>query len=857
MMSPRERLRHWRATRSNSNSNSSSNSNSTFSLLRRFARRIVGFRRFHRLTIFLLVAWASWRLFRAYAGGPYEALADSSWTEGTRVVARDGRLLGERPSPEGLRGHSTRIDEVSERLVLATVASEDRRWATHDGIDRLALLRALGSYLRHGHVVSGASTITQQLVKRLDHQGKPRPRTVAEKLREMARAQNLEARTDKRALLEAYLNHLDYGHGWAGPEAAAQGYFGVRAKDLSLAQASLLAVLPRAPSALDPYRHRERAVLRQRALLASMRAHGEISNEDLERALSEEVVLRDRSAPRAFVAPHVVLASARRAARATAAAREVRTTLDLDLQRDVEALVRTHAARLGQRGASTAAVVVVDNATGDVIAQVGSADWADATISGAVDLVRAKRQPGSTLKPFVYARAFERGVTPMEMLADVPTDFGGGSRVGAPSGGGPGGDGLTGRTTWSPENFDGAFVGPVSAREALAGSLNVPAVRLAADLGARELVTTLRNVGLSLPDGHERYGLSIALGSGEVTPLELAEAYVTLARGGEHVKLRERATDPAAAPERVLDAGAVASIADSLSDPIARVRGLRTRGPFEFAYPVAVKTGTSTAFRDAWSAGFTHERTVVVWVGNANGAATNKLTGAVGAGPLFFETMKRAMSDVRSRAPLYAPDLLEEADVCPLSGHRPSHACSDHVHRLFPRGHAPTHSCSLHRFAARRDAPAGEPPWRCDPEGAQRVVLLPPQFQSWLADRPLGAPGADASGVPWFLGSRVRGCAAPNAEEPRVTLLSPRHGSVVQADRTRGPSHDAIDVAAETHGLAADEALEVVVDGRVASRLEMPYRTRVVIGRGDHVVEVRPADGRIAAVLGRAQISVR
>jgi penicillin-binding protein 1C len=807
--------------------------------------------------ILALGAWISWRLFRAYAGAPYDALADSSWTEATRVVARDGRLLGERPSPEGLRGHSTRIDEVSERLVLATIASEDRRWEKHDGIDRFALLRALGSYLRHGHVVSGGSTITQQLVKRLDHQGKPRPRTVAEKLREMARAQNLEARNDKRTLLEAYFNHIDYGHGWAGPEAAAQGYFGVRAKDLSLAQASLLAVLPRAPSALDPYRHRDRAVLRQRALLASMRAHGEISSEDLDRALAEELVLRDRAEKRELLAPHLVLASARRALRASAAAREIRTTLDLDLQRDIEALVHGHAARLGQRGASTAAVVVVDNATGDVIAQVGSADWGDATIAGAVDLVRAKRQPGSTLKPFVYARAFERGTSPMEMLADVPTDFGGGTSVAAPSAAGAEGSAPRGPMAWSPENFDGTFVGPISAREALAGSLNVPAVRVAAGLGARELVSTLRNVGLSLPEGHERYGLSIALGSGEVTPLELAEAYVTLARGGEHVKLRERATDPPATPARVLDAGPVAAIADALSDPIARVRGLRTRGPFEFAYPVAVKTGTSTAFRDAWTAGFTRERTVVVWVGNANGTATNKLTGAVGAGPLFFEAMKRAMSDVRSRAPLYAPDLLEEADVCPLSGHRASHACSDHVRRLFPRGHAPTHSCTLHQFAVRREAPPGEPPWRCDPEGTQRVVLLPPQFQSWLAERPLGAPGADVSGVPWFLGSRVRGCAAPNAEEPRVTLLSPRDGSVLQADRTPGPSHDAVDVAAETHGLAAEEALEVVVDGRVASRLDLPYRTRVVVGRGDHVVEVRPADGRIAAVLGRARISVR
>lgn len=824
------------------------------SLASRVARRSLRSRRLHVIAILSALLWASWRVYRVFAGAPYDALADSSWTEGTRVLARDGRLLGERPSPDGLRGHSTRIDDVSDRLVAATIASEDRRWEKHDGIDRVALVRAFASFVRHGHVVSGGSTITQQLVKRLDHQGKAHPRTFAGKVREMARAQNLEARNDKRTLLEAYLNHIDYGHGWAGPEAASQGYFGVKARDLSLAQASLLAVLPRAPTALDPYRHRERAVLRQRALLASMRSHGDISETDLERAMSEELVLRDRTEKRTLIAPHIVLASAQRALRKAGSSREIRTTLDLDLQRDVEALVKGHAVRLGQRGASTAAVLVVDNATGDVIAQVGSADWGDATISGAVDLVRARRQPGSTLKPFVYARAVERGMSPMQMLADVPTDFGGGSS--ATSGQAEPGV-LRGPMTWSPENFDGTFVGPVSAREALAGSLNVPAVRVAADLGAREVVSTLRAVGLSLPEGHERYGLSIALGSGEVTPLELAEAYVTLARGGEHVKLRELASDPAAAPARVIEASAVASIADALSDPIARVRGLRTRGPFDFAYPVAVKTGTSTAFRDAWTAGFTRERTVVVWVGNANGTATHKLTGAVGAGPLFFDAMKRAMDDVRARSPLYAAGLLEEAEVCPLSGQRAGHACSDHVRRMFPAGHAPAYSCNLHQFAVPREAASGEPPWRCDPDGGQRVVLLPPHFQAWLSERPLGAPGADVHGVPWFLGSRVRGCAAPDAQEPRITMLSPRDGSVLQADRASGPSHDAIDVAAETHGLAAEEPLEVLIDGRVASRLDTPYRARVVVGRGDHVVEIRPADGRIAAVLGRAQISVR
>jgi penicillin-binding protein 1C len=713
-----------------------------------------------RASVLVLSAlWLGWRGYRLAVGAPPdEALEDASWTESTRVRARDGRLLGERPSRDGLRGRTTPLDRVSPRLVSATIASEDRRFWAHDGVDRRALVRAVFSLVTHGRVISGASTITQQLVKRVERRGQPGPRTIAVKVREIARAENLEARLGKREILELYLNRIDYGHGLVGPESAAHGYFGVRAADLSLAQASLLAVLPRAPSALDPYRHLDRAVLRQRALLERMRDESLATREDVDRAMSEPLVFVPRGS-RTLVAPHVVLANGKRQG-------EVRTTLDFDLQRDVEALVGAHAARLRKRRATDAAVIVVDNATGDVLAEVGSASFGDAAIAGDVDVVHARRQPGSTLKPFLYARAFERGVSPMEMLADVPTALG----------------------SYAPENFDGTFTGPVSAREALGGSLNVPAVRLARDLGADEVVATLRSAGLSLSDGAARYGLSIALGSGEVTPRELAEAYVTLARGGEHLALRERSTDPPGVPARVFEAGAAAAIAETLSDPIARVRGLRTRGPFELPFPTAVKTGTSTAYRDAWTAGYTRERTVVVWAGNADGSPTQKLTGAAGAGPLFFDVMKRAMADVAARAPLWDPALLEEAEVCPLSGHRPGPACPDHVKRMFPRGHAPAQRCTVHQFVSTATAsaapsagpsaaasagarpgtgagsgasasPSAPASLRCDPRGRERAVLLPDVFGPWLAARPAGAPGADARGLPWYLASSVSGCA--------------------------------------------------------------------------------------------------
>lgn len=774
-----------------------------------------------------IVAWMGWRVLRVVAGSPRGSLR-ATWSESTRVLARDGRLLGERPSSAGLRGQRTKLDDVSPRLVRATIVSEDRGFYDHDGVDRWALVRALVTDIRHFRVVSGGSTITSQLVKRLDHEGKPHARTLRTKLVEMARAQNLEAEVDKRAILEAYLNHIDYGHGHAGPEAAARGYFGVPASDVSLAQAALLAVLPRAPSALDPYRHLDRATVRQRALLHAMRARGDISEDDLERALAEKIVIT-RRAPGVLVAPHLVLAAARDAG-------EVRTTLDFDLQRDAEAILAESIPSLRARGAGSAAAIVIDNATGDVLASVGSADYFDVKGAGAVDLVRARRQAGSTLKPFLYAHAFARGMSPMEALADVPTELG------------------TTGAVYAPDNFDGAFVGPVSAREALAGSLNVPAVRLVADMGAREAVAVLRRTGLELSGGVAQYGASIALGSAEVSLRELAEAYVVLARGGDRVN-----------GERVFDAAAAALVTDALSDPLARVRGLHARGPFELPFPVALKTGTSTAYRDAWTAGYSRERTVVVWVGNANGSVTSRVTGATGAGPVFFEVMKRAMRDVGSRGALVDRDVLEEAEVCALSGERPGADCEDHVVRRFARGKAPRGTCTMHRHG-------------CVAGGGKRVVVLPPVYSRLLGERAKGAPGMDPHGYGWFLasdagcpevadvtgvmgGSGALATRGADVDErpgggPRVVLVRPHSGAVFHADEAPIGS-DVFELVAATEGMPEATPLEVLVDGEVRASLSPPYRGRVPITRGEHSIEVRPRDAKTAGRVARADILVR
>ncbi len=810
------------------------------------------------LSIVLVALGVAWRRYRIGAGEPSIHLGDR-WHEGHRIVDRHGKDLRELPSEAGLRGRSLPLDALGDRIVVATLVSEDRDFFGHAGIDGKAIFRALAQNLRHGRLVSGASTITQQLVKLLDNEGQPRPRTLSEKLKEAARAENLETVVSKQDILEAYLNRLSYGHGLTGPEAAARAYFAKSARDLSWAEAAYLAVLPRAPSYLDPYTHPGRVAPRQRALLDALRAHEMLSDADHERAVAEIVDPRPLSRP--FLAPHFT-ESLVADHLLDEEAGVTRSTLDIELQRDVEGLIHTHLASLANQGAGNAAVLVVDNARGEILAYAGSADFDDPSIAGQMDVIRARRQPGSTLKPFVYALAFARGHTAAEMLPDVPTSF--------PEGAG----------AYAPQNFDGTFEGPISAREALAGSLNIPVIRLAAELPQGELLATLRALGMqSLDRDAAHYGLALALGSGEVELRELASAYVALARGGRWIPLRatiERVdhgdtllegvahADPAPGDGglAVIEPGIAALIAESLSDPLARVRGLHGRGPFDLGFPVAVKTGTSSGFRDTWSAGFTHERTVVVWVGNADGSPTRGLTGASGAGPLFADVMRRAMRDEPARAPLFHPGQLELVEVCPLSGKLAGPACVDHVSRHFVRGHPPAEACDLHVQVSPRLAPeAGDAPVRCDPQGARRAVVLPSVFDAWLARQPVGAPGHDSGGLPWFARSRTAGCAPGSdgtAEELKID--SPAPGTVYLLPWGGPTPRQAVELRASLSGGGPGRRVglvEFVVDGKVVAAAGPPYRAIVKVTRGDHEVEARPADGAVRVASRASRFSVR
>ena len=398
---------------------------------------------------------------------------------------------------------------LPDTLVAATLAAEDRRFFHHPGVDPLAIARAALSNLRARRMVEGGSTITQQTVKVLIR----RQRTAAGKLREMVLALRLEHRLTKREILALYLSVAPYGNQLGGAAAASSAYFGVQPADLTAAQAALLAGLPQRPSALDPYRHPDRARARQRVVIARMEAAGLLSAEDAARAREER--LRFVPLARPFAAPHFL--DRVRADAGAVPARRIETTLDAELQREVAGILAMHRRRLDEHGARHVAVAVLHNPSGEWLAWEGSGRYADGDEAGRIDGVVSPRQPGSAVKPFTYALAFERGFTPATALPDVPAHF----PTAEPG------------VLYSPRNYDGLFRGPLRARPALGGSENVPAVWTLSRVGVPDLLRLLRRGGITTLDAAAaHYGPALTMGDAEMRLDELVAAYAALARGG-------------------------------------------------------------------------------------------------------------------------------------------------------------------------------------------------------------------------------------------------------------------------------------------------------------------------------------
>ncbi len=604
----------------------------------------------------------------------------------TVLLDRNGLPLREARTEEHFRRELTAAD-LPAHVVRAIIAAEDKRFFAHHGVDGLATARALANGLTHGHITSGASTITQQLVKISQR----RPRTLLAKVVEALTALRLEQVWSKEQILAAYLNRVDFGNLNLGLAAAADYYFGKPVSDLSEAEAALLAGLPRNPRKLNPQRALPAAQKRQQLVLRRMHENGWLSRERWQMAAAEPLHLRPPR--RRFRAPHFTDLLLNQPLEAGAG--EVRTTLDLPLNEAIERLLQERLAQLREQNVRNGAAVVLDNASGDVLALVGSADYF-APGSGQVNGAWAKRSAGSTLKPFTYLLALERGATPATIVADVRASF--------PAAGG----------FYRPENYNRRCYGPVTYRTALASSLNIPAVKvLQANGGPAALAARLQAVGLtSLEQAPEVYGLGLTLGNCEGRLLEIANAYASLARLGEYRPWRLRADAPTFT-RRYTRPELAWQIADILSDNAARTLSFGIHSALRFDFPVACKTGTSTDFRDNWAIGYTPEFTVGVWVGNFDGAPMHEVSGVTGAGPILHAIFEKLHAE-RGTSWYAPPAGLVERQIDPLTGKVLAENAAGGVREKFVAGQRPG-------LAAAEDYDAGG------------RVKLPADYADWFA----------------------------------------------------------------------------------------------------------------------------
>lgn len=612
-------------------------------------------------TAFVASALVLWALI------PNPRLADSL-PRSQAVLDREGRLLRLTLAADERYRLPLPLADVAPAAVEAILLQEDRWFYRHPGVNPWALARgAFRTYVLKGRRVGG-STITMQAARRRFGLRSNRP---AGKLMQVVRALQLELKCSKGEILEYYLSTMPLGGNVEGVGAASLLYFGKEAHALTAPEAVALAVVPKSPARRALGRRGALAPqvrdARERLFGAWLARHPEDAGR-LEEALA--VTPRD---PARTVAPHF----SEEAARAHPGVTVVRTTLDPKLQRLVEGRLAAYLDTRKYRGLRNAAALILDAETMEVRASVGSADWSDAAIQGQVDGTRAKRSPGSALKPFVYALGFDQGVIhPLTVLKDAPTSFGG----------------------YDPENFERDFVGPITARDALLKSRNVPAVWVASQLKTPTLHGFLARAGVSALAPESHYGLALALGGGEVTMTELARLYAALANGGRLRPVRTLFTDADPAGEPLLSPEAAHMTLDILEQnqrPDQAWRREWVRG----SLPVAWKTGTSYGFRDAWTAAVLGRYVAVVWVGNFDGAGDPAFIGVEAAAPLMFSLVDamRASGLPLERPAAWSPTGLTRVAVCPVSGRLPGPRCPQKTDTWYIPGRSPIAACDVHR----------------------------------------------------------------------------------------------------------------------------------------------------------------
>jgi len=615
-----------------------------------------------------------------------------NFTGNTVFYDRNGKLLRFIPDSRGERHLWMPIDEVPERVKLAFLAAEDNRFFSHPGFDMFAIFRAVKDNIRHGKVVSGASTITQQTV-RLVYPG--RKRSYWNKLVEILQSIRTELAFTKEEILEQYLNRVPMGGNIVGVKLASMAYFGQSCTGLTVAQAAVLASLPRAPSFLSPYGKNRAALLKRRdIILRNMASLGYLKKQEYKKALQEKIIFQRLTLSNH--APHLVDLLLKRGQAKPGGANNL--TIDLDFQSQVEGVLRSHAKRLAYRGATQAACLVVHNSTMEVLASVGSLSYSSKN-QGYNSGTTALRSAGSTLKPLLYAEALDSGYTAASLFEDTLQNY----RT-------PFGD-------YRPYNYDRKEYGPVTMRVALSNSLNITAIKMLQKLGDKRFYKVLKQVNLiNAPNKNpSHYGLGMAVGNLEVTLEQLVGAYALFPNRGLYQPLRYLKEAHNTQNGQILFTDASAYIiSDILSDASARTITFGHTGFMHFPFRISLKTGTSSDYRDAWLTGYTSDYTIGLWVGNFEGSPTYNLSGAEANVPILKDLLNLLYKNSASPAPLPTPESVVSKKVCGISGMVPGPECAYVTEELFIKGTEPVQPCLFH-------------------QKEKYLHQLPPSFALWVS----------------------------------------------------------------------------------------------------------------------------
>ncbi|MEM7028320.1 MAG: transglycosylase domain-containing protein [Chloroflexota bacterium] len=631
----------------------------------------------------------------------------------TNIFDRNGVLLYQITDPHQGQHSPLSLSDIPQTCIDATISTEDVTFFNNPGFDTWAMLRALISNVQAGEIVSGASTITQQLARNLLFS--PAERTeisLTRKFREIILAWRLTQTYSKDEILTLYFNETYYGNLAHGIGAASNIYFGKSASELDLAECALLAGLPQNPVIFNPLENLAGAKARQADVLTLMVKHKMFDEETANLAGNEK--LQFAAIPFPIKAPHFVMYVRGQLEKQFGLEAiytqglQVHTTLDLTLQRQAEQTVRFRLAELSKpepgvppRNVRNAAVITLDPATGEILTMVGSPNYFEPRIDGAVNATVAPRQPGSSIKPLTYAAAFDptwaerynyQPLTPATLMLDVRTAFQ--TKEGNP---------------YVPQNYDRRWRGPVLLRESLAASYNLVAVKVLDYIGLPALIDLSRQMGITTFDEAEAFGLALTLGGGEVHLMELTAAYAAFANGGYQVepttiqKITQQDGQILYQPQRdripaVLDAKTAYLITDILSDNLARAGAFGEGSPLRLPFPSAAKTGTTTDFRDNWTVGYSPHFVTGVWVGNADNEPMRHVSGITGAAPIWRDVMTAIHKD-RPKQAFAIPEGLTTETVCALNGLLPSEGCRYTLDEIFITGTQPSQQDDWHRLA--------------------------------------------------------------------------------------------------------------------------------------------------------------